>query len=253
MIDKAPRGVQSIEVGGQLLQALLRAGRPLALKDLAAAAGMVPAKAHPYLVSFGRLGLVSAEAGRYGLGPMAMQLGLISLQQHDPVRLASEPLEALAQASACTVALAVWGQLGPTVVRVVEAPSPVHVSLRHGTVLNLAQTATGRVMAAFRPVAEVDALWRAQGGRRSGHAAWRAQLSEVAAAGHALSDEALLPGVAALAVAGRDAAGCAQWAYVAVAPRQQLQGKARRASVLALLDQAAQQVCARLGWIRLRP
>ena len=177
MIDKAPRGVQSIEVGGQLLQALLRAGRPLALKDLAAAAGMVPAKAHPYLVSFGRLGLVSAEAGRYGLGPMAMQLGLISLQQHDPVRLASEPLEALAQASACTVALAVWGQLGPTVVRVVEAPSPVHVSLRHGTVLNLAQTATGRVMAAFRPVAEVDALWRAQGGRRSGHAAWRAQLS----------------------------------------------------------------------------
>ena len=92
MIDKAPRGVQSIEVGGQLLQALLRAGRPLALKDLAAAAGMVPAKAHPYLVSFGRLGLVSAEAGRYGLGPMAMQLGLISLQQHDPVRLATARL-----------------------------------------------------------------------------------------------------------------------------------------------------------------
>ena len=56
---KAARGIQSIEVGGQLLQALLRAGRPLPLKELAQRAGMTPAKAHPYLVSFGRLGLVA--------------------------------------------------------------------------------------------------------------------------------------------------------------------------------------------------
>ena len=47
------RGIQSIEVGGQLLRALAHRGRPMALKDLARDAGMAPAKAHPYLVSFG--------------------------------------------------------------------------------------------------------------------------------------------------------------------------------------------------------
>ena len=50
------RGIQSVEVGGQLLQALARAGRQMALKDLAREADMTPAKAHPYLVSFGKLG-----------------------------------------------------------------------------------------------------------------------------------------------------------------------------------------------------
>ena len=242
-----PRGIQSIEVGGQLLQALVRAGRPLALKDLAQLAGMPAAKAHPYLVSFGRIGLVAADGGRYGLGPMAMELGLISLQQHDPVRLASGQLEPLAQASGCTVALAVWGNQGPTVVRVAEAPSPLHVSIRHGTVLNLAQTATGQVMAAHRAAAEVDALWRAQGG--GDLAAWRAQLAQVAAAGHAFSDEGLLPGVAALAVPGIDTAGIAQWALVAVAPRAQMKTPAATKSLRALLEAAATAVRRQLGWV----
>lgn len=254
--SKAPRGVQSIEVGGLLLQALVRAGRPLPLKDLAAAAGMGAAKAHPYLVSFARLGLVSAEGGRYGLGPLAMELGLISLQQHDPVRIAAAELEPLAQASGCTAALAVWGNQGPTVVRVAEAPSPVHVSLRHGTVLNLAQTATGRAMAAFRPAAEVEAIWRAQGGGtqrvRGGGTlrAWREQLREAAALGFAHSDEALLPGVAALAVPACDAQGLAQCALLVVAPRQQLMASGRQQAVLALLQAAVQRVVAQLGWLR---
>jgi DNA-binding IclR family transcriptional regulator len=90
----ARRGIQSIEVGGQILLALAREGCPLLLKDLAQAAGMTPAKAHPYLVSFGKLGLITQEpgTGRYGLGPLAMQIGLISLQQFDPVRLAAARL-----------------------------------------------------------------------------------------------------------------------------------------------------------------
>ena len=101
------RGIQSVEVGGRLLIALADAGRPMALKDLALAAGMSPPKAHPYLVSFGKLGLITqdAVAGHYGLGPLAMQLGLISLQQFDPLHLASARLPALALEVGQTVAM----------------------------------------------------------------------------------------------------------------------------------------------------
>lgn len=58
-MDKTRAGIQSVEVGHALLEALARARGPLMLRDLAAAAGMRAAKAHRYLVSFQRLGLVS--------------------------------------------------------------------------------------------------------------------------------------------------------------------------------------------------
>src|ERR1700761_340149 len=89
--NSAQRGIQSIEVGGQLLRALVHEGRPMALKDLAREAEMSPAKAHPYMVSFGRLGLVEQDrtSGHYLLGPLALQLGLIALQQADPVHIAT--------------------------------------------------------------------------------------------------------------------------------------------------------------------
>lgn len=249
----SPRGIQSLEVGGALLHALADAGRPLPLKDLAARAGMSPAKAHAYLVSWCRVGLVAQDgaAGPYGLGPLAMTLGLISLQQQDPVRAASEALEPLALATGCTVALTLWGNAGPTVVRVAEAPTPLHVSLRHGTVLNLRQTASGRAMAAHRPDGEVAALWQAEMGDAATPAAWSAFQSELAAVrerGHAASDDALTPGLSALAVPGRDALGVARWAFVAVSTGRQWAAAADRARVLSALHAGAQAVCARLGW-----
>lgn len=252
-MSKLPRGIQSLEVGGTLLHALATAGRPLPLKELAARAAMSPAKAHPYLVSWGRVGLVAQDeaSGHYGLGPMAMQLGLISLQQHDPVRLASAQLEPLAQATGCTVALTLWGNAGPTVVRVAEAPAPLHVTLRHGTVLNLHQTASGLAMAAWRPETQVEPLWRQGMGAAATPAAWRAfqdQLARVRAAGHARSDDALLPGMAALAVPACDALNVAQWALVAVAPRSQWPDEAAQQSAVSALSLSALQVRRQLGW-----
>lgn len=147
------RGIQSMEVGGQLLLALAQHGRPMALKDLARDADMAPAKAHPYLVSFNKLGLIVQDdvSGHYGLGPLAMQLGLISLQQFDPVRLATPLLADLARQLGHTVALAVWGNRGPTIVRIEESPNLVHVTMRHGTVMSLRNTASGRLFAAYLP------------------------------------------------------------------------------------------------------
>lgn len=152
-LSRGPRGIQSVEVGGRLLLALAHSGRTMALKDLAREAGMSPAKAHPYLVSFGKLGLIVQEesSGRYGLGPLALELGLISLQQFDPVRLATAVLPELALALGHTVAIAVWGTRGATIVRIEEAPSDVHVNMRHGTVLSVRGTASGLLFAAHLP------------------------------------------------------------------------------------------------------
>ena len=208
---KGPRGIQSIEVGGQLLKALAHHGRPLALKDLAREAGMTPAKAHPYLVSFIKLGLVEQDGGSgpYGLGPLAMQLGLISLQQYDPVRLATPVIEALALQLGHTVAIAVWGTRGPTIVRVAEGPTPVHISMRHGTVMSLAGTASGRLFAA----------WRADEAASLGEAMPDgATLETVRAQGLATSRDGVIAGVSALAAPVFDASGRLVMALTAIGP-----------------------------------
>ena len=260
------RGIQSIEVGGRLLLALAHHGQPLALKDLAAAADMTAGKAHPYLVSFIKLGLVEreTEGGRYGLGPLALQMGLIGLQQYDPVRLATERIDELARGTGHTVAIAVWGHRGPTLVRIAEAPSPVHVSMRHGTVMSISDTASGRLFAAFGPHAAVrEALdnearlvvagagtrpARARTGGRFGlGTAFDKEIARIRADGVAGIDGVALPGVSALAVPVFDARGQLVLSLTAIGPSATFDS-AVDGTVASLLKPAAAQLSTRLGW-----
>ena len=147
------RGIQSIEVGGALLRALVNHVGPMMLKDLARAAGMPPAKAHPYLVSFGKLGLIEQDpiTGRYGLGGFALQMGLSALHGLNPLRAATPEAARLSDEIQQNVAIAVWSNRGPTIVNIEECSRPVHLNMRPGTVMSLLNSATGRVFAAFLP------------------------------------------------------------------------------------------------------
>ena len=260
------RGIQSIEVGGRLLLALAHHGQPLALKDLAAAAEMTAGKAHPYLVSFIKLGLVEreTEGGRYGLGPLALQMGLIGLQQYDPVRLATERIDELARETGHTVAIAVWGHRGPTLVRIAEAPSPVHVSMRHGTVMSIPDTASGRLFAAFGPHAAVQEALdnearlagagadarpaRARKGGRFGlGSAFDAEIARIRRDGIAGIAGVALPGVSAMAAPVFDARGQLVLSLTAIGPSATFDA-AVDGAVAARLRPAALQLSTRLGW-----
>jgi DNA-binding IclR family transcriptional regulator len=234
--DKAQRGIQSVEVGGLLLRALAEAGVALPLKELAARAGLTPARAHPYLVSYGRLGLVEQDAlaGHYRLGPLALQMGLISLQQSRPVQLASPLLAPLARQIGQTTALSVWAaDSGPTIVRIEESPAVIFASMRHGTVFSLVDTATGRLFAAFREGTEVRAVYeaaRAQGqgevapgepvprGQPPSWAAFERQFDGLRRSRLSASEGGLVAGVNALAVPVFDATGCMVLGLTAIGP-----------------------------------
>jgi len=236
----AQRGIQSIEVGGQLLRALVHHGRPMALKDLAREADMTAAKAHPYMVSFGRLGLIEQDraSGHYLLGPLALQLGLISLQQADPVHIATPLIAEVAQRLGHTVALAVWGARGATIVRTAESPSPVHVNMRHGTVFSLTNTASGRIFAAYLAVDTVkqllDAERQREKQRKSGEQPMEAgmppqpplpswseferQLQEVRLHGISRSEGEVIEGVSAMAAPVFDHTGAIVLSVTAIGP-----------------------------------
>lgn len=223
--ERTSRGIQSVEVGGQLLKALVRSGRRMALKDLAREADMTPAKAHPYLVSFGKLGLIEQDpvSGHYGLGQLAVQLGLISLQQVDPVRLTIAELPALAQALGVTVSAAVWGGSGPIIVRVEEGPRAVNVSMRHGIPASLRYTGTGKVFAAYMPPEVVRAALVAQGEPQAwDDEAFHQELVRVRGLGLSQVREELMSGISAMAVPVFDGFGRLALAIAAMGPSAQL-------------------------------
>ena len=147
-------GIQSIETGIRLLAALAdltSTGASPMLKTLAAAARMPPAKAHRYIVSFMRTGLVEREPanGRYRLGPLSRHIGVSALMSLDVVRIAADWMPRIRDDLSETIALAIWGSYGPTIVRVDEYRRAVMVSTRVGEVMPILSSATGHVFGAW--------------------------------------------------------------------------------------------------------
>lgn len=246
------RGIQSVEVGGQLLLALAHQGRPMALKDLAREAGMAPAKAHPYLVSFAKLGLIEQDrdTGWYGLGPLALQLGLMALHQTDPVRVAATMAPELAVQLGHTIGVVVWGNRGPTIVQMAESPQVIHVNMRHGTVFSISDTSSGRLFAALQPSAALRALYEVE---RYGHdpvlpdwAEFDERLDEVRRHGVARSEGSVVTGVSAMSAPVYDHRAHMVLALTAIGPSAAFDAR-WNGLVAQGLRETAERISARLG------
>ncbi|WP_237173289.1 IclR family transcriptional regulator [Paracandidimonas lactea] len=253
------RSIQSVESGFRLLQALVEAAVPLALGDLAARAGMSSSRAHPYLVSLTRVGAVKQDAatGHYELGPFALQMGLVSLQRLDPVRVALPHVARLAGLIGHTLAIAVLGSHGPTMIHITEASYPVHVNMRTGTVMSMRYTATGHVFAAWLPprVAAhyIDreigdtAVVTSTDAQRPDDDEWRALMASIRHDGLARALGNPLPGIDALSVPVFDHAGAICLALTSLGPSTlfdaSLDGPTARA-----LRACADDISAQLGY-----
>jgi DNA-binding IclR family transcriptional regulator len=206
--SKTRLGIQSVEVAGRILIALIKAGRPAALKDVARLAGMPPGKAHRYLVSLVRIQLVSQEAmtGNYGIGPMAITLGLTGLRGVEVVRTALEVMPPLRDEIDETVMLIIWGSHGPVVHAFEESSRPVFMNVRVGSTVPMLRTAAGRLFAAYLPAKQTRDIVEAErraltaaGLEPPSESAWARQLDEVRRTGLASVAGDLLPGVNAIA------------------------------------------------------
>ncbi|WP_372348797.1 IclR family transcriptional regulator [Streptomyces sp. KL116D] len=117
----------------------------MSLTQIAAGAGMQPSKAHRYLVSLARVGLVaqSPSSGRYDMGPSMRRLGVESLRRMDEVALVSEHLTELRDRTSHAVNLAVWGDHGPVVVRWEYGAHALPITVRVGATMPLLTSAMG--------------------------------------------------------------------------------------------------------------
>ncbi len=259
---KERAGIQSVEVGFALLDVLAQAPGPLMLRDLASAAGMSAAKAHRYLVSFQRLGLVvqDSTSTRYELGPATLRLGLATMSRLDAVKMARERLPALMEKIGHTLALAVWGNHGPTLVHWQESPMAASVNLRLGDVMPLLSSATGRCFAAFvghggsadkaLPMIEAELALTRKLGRSDlpGTAAQvKAILQETREQGLGRVVNVLLPGISGFCAPVFDADGHLALGVVALGSSATFNAEWTGPAAQALRQFAA-QLSADLGW-----
>lgn len=85
------------------------------------------------------------------LGEFSLDIGVSSLDHLRAIRAATPVVVDLAARLQHTVALATWGNMGPTVIRWEESTNPVSVNLRTGVVLPILTSATGLAFAAHLP------------------------------------------------------------------------------------------------------
>lgn len=253
---KSQAGIQSVEVGFALLQTLTQSSGAMMLRDLAQSAGMSPAKAHRYLVSFQRLELVRQEGGnQYNLGPAALKLGLAALERLDAVALARSRMDALMEQIGHTVAIAVWGNHGPVIVHWQEPARAVTVNLRLGDVMPLLGSATGRCFAAFSPPATVAQLLKAEiaqlpklkrPGMPRNEKDVQKLLDETRKQGVGRVVDTLLPGISGMAVPVWDAGGRICLSLVSLGSSASLDASEAGSVAKALLA-CAMQLSAQLG------
>jgi DNA-binding IclR family transcriptional regulator len=159
------KGIQSVEQGAKLLEALVNSRKALPLNKLAAAAGMSASMAHRYLTSFIRAGLVEQDAlsTHYDLGALALKLGLAALNRTDCMQIADDELRQLVNRVDIDGHISVWGTYGVTIVRYHNRHAPILSNFRLGDVLPLVESAAGRIFLTYlskratRPILTVEA------------------------------------------------------------------------------------------------
>jgi DNA-binding IclR family transcriptional regulator len=202
------RGIQSVEVGIPLLKALQAAPGPLTLTALSEAAQMPASKAHRYLASYVRAGLVRQDprSREYELGATALSLGLAALSQLDLVSFAGEAARTVCESTGHTTLMSVWSERGAVIVRWLRGLQPVVTSLALGSALPALSSATGQVFVANLPrTATAEAV---RGEQRSSQRMKTGSLSEaqidslisrVRRQGVAWVDGGYIPGLRAIA------------------------------------------------------
>lgn len=199
------QGIQSVELAMTVLQAIEEARGPLSLTQVAAACGMAPSKTHRYLVSLGRVGLItqSHRSGLYDLGSAMRRLGAEAMRRMDEVAQASEHLPGLRDRTSHAVNLAVWGDNGPVIVRWDYGAHPLPITVRVGATMPMLDSSVGRVYLAHLPEATTHPVLQSQlaaDGRESPSARAIATIvSDVRERGYALTSGGVIPGITSVA------------------------------------------------------
>jgi IclR family transcriptional regulator, acetate operon repressor len=194
----AAHGTTAVDRGADLLVRVLESEQPVALTDLATAAGLPKSTASRLVSALERRGLIEqdGERGRLRPGPAILRVAERSMLERSIVELSRPTLDALAEVSGETINLAVPGPDGVEHVAQVDSRHFLGAGQWLGRSVDYEHSANGKVFVAFGRAPE------AAGGATSSR-----ELQGIQRDGVATSIDELEIGLSAMAAPVRGARG----------------------------------------------
>ena len=194
----AAHGTTAVDRGADLLVRVLESEQPVALTDLASAAGLPKSTASRLVSALERRGLIEqdGERGRLRPGPAILRVAERSMLERNIVDVSKPALDALAEATGETINLAVPGPDGVEHIAQVDSRHFLGAGQWLGRSVGYEHSANGKVFAAF--------------GRAPAGMVWAArsrELETVRRDGCATSIDELEIGLSAMAAPVRGARG----------------------------------------------
>ena len=149
--DLPAHGTTAVDRGADLLLRVLESERPVALTELASAAGIPKSTASRLLSALERRGLIEQDGqrGRLRPGPAILRVAERSMLERNVVELARPTLDVLAEASGETINLAVPARHGVEHVAQVDSRHFLGTGQWLGRTVDYHCTAVGKVFMAF--------------------------------------------------------------------------------------------------------
>lgn len=247
------RGIQSIEIGMRILEALGAAAGASALGSLAQAVGMPAPQVHRYLQSLIASGMARQDtvSGRYELGPAALRLGLVALARTDAFKIVDRVIDDFVERTGQTVQIAAFGPLGPTIVRLYNGRPALLTTLHVGAVLPLSTSATGRVFLANVPRSETADLLADEVARNQSDPRLLDDIrSAIRVDGKAVETGTVIPGLHATAYPIFDLQGRAVLVATALVSEASAEGSQ---DVIAQLGDLCLAISREMGWLGSNP
>jgi DNA-binding IclR family transcriptional regulator len=147
----AAHGTTAVDRGADLLVRVLESEEPVALTDLASAAGLPKSTASRLVSALERRGLIEqdGERGRLRPGPAILRVAERSMLERNLVELARPALDALSEACGETINLAVPSHHGVEHVAQVDSRHFLGAGQWLGRSVGYEHSANGKVFAAF--------------------------------------------------------------------------------------------------------
>ena len=241
-------GTTAIDRGAELLVRVLESPEPVALTEVAAAAGIPKSTASRLMTALERRGLIEqvGERGRLRPGPAILRVAERGLLERNLMELARPSLDALAQLSGETVNLAVPGLGGVEHIAQADSRHFLGAGQWVGRSVQYHCSANGKVFLAFGRATMPRVLEAVTADTITDPQRLRAELDQVRTSGVAVAVDELEPGLAAVAVPVRGAHGDVIAALSITGPALRMTPK-RIAELQPSLIEEARHLAARLG------
>ena len=240
--------VQSLERGLTVLMAFDAEHPNPSLAELAQLTGFSRPAVRRFLITLERMGYVRGSAGRWALTPRVLAIGQHYTESHALIEIAQPHLLALAEQTHESASLAALD--GDEVVYVARVPVRriMSINVSVGTRVAAHATSMGRVLLAWAPAEQVDAvlgrstLRPATPGTVTDVGALHDLLAEVRGQGYAIVAEELEPGLLSASAPVRDRSGTVVAALASSTSTGRSTTEQLRAEVVPMLVETADRI-----------